>query len=126
MAAELPRGAPRAGAASFNSLPPDVLGLIGERLLEDGPLWDRGDCLQLACNLAAVGNEATTLLAGSLFSILSPRLGEGRQIAPPPPSPLRRKATPAGRPPLRSTTHHICTPSCRCRSGASQWCDRGQ
>lgn len=71
------RPAPAPSAASFSALPPDTIHAIAELILEDvSPLWDRHDCLQLACNLAAVGNDGTTALASHLFAYLSPRLGE--------------------------------------------------
>ncbi|KAI3428759.1 hypothetical protein D9Q98_007581 [Chlorella vulgaris] len=66
-----------AAAVSFESLPEDVLELIGNRILQDvSPLWDRHDLLQLAAILMQVGSANTRSLARMLFAFLSPRLGE--------------------------------------------------
>jgi hypothetical protein len=66
-------------AADLESLPPDVIGIIGGCLLSQvSPLWDRHDVLKLACALVSVGSFNTRLLSQHLFSFLSPRLGEQR------------------------------------------------
>jgi hypothetical protein len=85
------RRAPSA-AANFETLPPDVINLVGGCLLSQvSPLWDRHDVLKLACALVSVGSFNTRLLSQNLFSYLSPRLGEAAEQIVDSGLPVRRR-----------------------------------